>query len=330
MINPIDVLRRWRYGGQTGQDVWSAEGRMLAFGVGPILAIWIFLMITAPIVLDSVTLNVVYNGMPLIFLVGLVVNLKLLQARATEDANSLELALPYTAWRFPDGSIHWFDLKIPREGIEEITPFPDGGVGIHVNFLERYEWTDKKLNRTYVWQSANWKIPASLSNCFKRLGSGQLFHKNIFVNHNSCEAVTVYVKEFVETEQGWEPICKIQDTAYDYELFLNGKTPKAASTDQRDSLWYMAFKRTQRAFGSAIKHTENLEQRLEIAEKEGPQDFKEAADSRMKQARRRHAGIMGTHEALTSRLFKLIFNWKTILAVGVLVFILWYIGVLRF
>jgi len=279
---------------------------------------------------DALTAHFISQAMPIIVLGGLVGNLMLMKARATEDANSLELALPYTAWRFPDGSIHWFDLKIPREGIEEICDYQDGAKGIHVNFLERMEWTEKKLNRTYVWQSANWKIPSDLSSCFKRLGSGQLFHKNIFVNHNSCEAVTVYVKEFVETEQGWEPVCKVQDSAYDYDLFLNGKNPSASSQDPRDSLWYMAFKRTQRAFGSAVKHTEHLEQRLEVAEKEGPQDFKNAADSRMKQGRRRHASIMGTQEALSSRLFKLIFNWKTIVALGIVVLILWYIGVLRF
>jgi hypothetical protein len=330
MKSPLDYIRHWRYGGQTGQDVWSAEGRMVAFGIGPVLGIWILVSIAAPLMLDPLSAHFVDQAMPIIVMGGLVANLALMKARATEDANSLELALPYTAWRFPDGSIHWFDLKIPREGIEEVCDFPDGGKGVHVNFLEKYEWTDKKLNRTYVWQSANWRLPSSLSNCFKRLGSGQLFHKNIFVNHNSCEAVTVYVKEFVETEQGWEPVCKIQDSAYDYDQFLNGQNPSKHTEDPRDSLWFMAFKRTQKAFGSAMKHTENLEERLVIAEQQGPRDFKEAADNRLKAIRSRHAGIMNTAEPLTSRLFKLIFNWKTIVALGVVVLILWYIGVLRF
>jgi len=271
---------------------------------------------TAPLISIVVLNNFFITGTPLeeyswlITIMGLIGELGwigLLYMRAKAEANGL-IVFPQAHIRWPDGSSSWFDLKTMSDYIEQICKFEDGSLGYHIRFLDRYEHQDKKLPYPYVFQSMFWKAPAEWADTFERLSRGEVFHGNVFVDHGSCEPTTIWVKDVPETEDGFEPLCLVADSSFQYRQWLRNNGQGVAAKEGQSDLYLMPFMKTQAKIHSVLEHQQSIESRLYISESEKSDDFKKAADSRLKSIRKRHGRIMDTSEPLLSR----IFNFKTI------------------
>jgi hypothetical protein len=291
MLDIRGWIRRQRYGGITGLNQMDAQVKMILIALVPLVSMLVVMQLLLP---------EEFRGLAsIISLIGEAGAIGFVYMRAKTDGAGL-IPLPQSHWRFPDGDVVALDLKIRPGGITKICDFQDGGKGYHLQFTERYEHQDKKLPYPYVFQTAYLKTPTNFDEAIPRHAPGEFFHGNVFINHPACDYITIYVKDWAETEEGWVPNCVLGDCGHAYQQFLGGGKPKSSVGTE---LWYLSYKRAQKIVESQLQHNDILEARLEIAENDNPKDFKEAAERRMKAFRKRHGRVLDTSEPLLSRIF---------------------------
>jgi len=291
-----DKFQAWRQGAVTGAGFTENNIKMLGYLLAPFFAGWAVVRLLLPP--EQYDLYVGF------LLVGWLMWCVLLYNHAKSDASNY-LVFPQSTWRFPDGTVRTFDLKVPPDSWEKIIDFPNGDVGYYVEFRESYLVDLLNLPFPLVFNKAYWVLRGLWDKAFQRRAFGEFFHLGVYVNKPDCENISVYVTGYEPTEDGNIPVCLINDCSLAYEEAMKqAKTMKIGEKASLNSK-VLALTKERKKRLSMLSHTTFLEERVEIAEKDATIEFKDSADSRMENVRGRHGTIMETQKSLFSRIFKL-------------------------
>jgi len=314
-------ISRRRYGGITGLNQMDSNIKMLGVATAPLLLIVVinqFFIINTPLA--------EFTGLITMFGLGAeALWVGVLMARAKAEVNSL-IVFPQAHVRWPDGSSSWFDFKATADNIQQICKYTDGSRGYRIQFLDRYEHQDKKMPFPYVFTAMNWKVPAEWADTFERLSQGEVFHGNVFVDHGSCEPTTIWVKEIPETENGFEPLCLIADSSFQYKQWMRNNGHETGKVD----LYLMPFRRAQAKVHDLLEHLQTLETALQVERESKGKRFKGQVSNTVNTIREGVHDIDDTGEPLLRRIFNWSNIWKAMLVSGFLLLVLWLVGVIRF
>jgi hypothetical protein len=312
-------ISRRRYGGITGLNQMDSNVKMMGIGLAPLIGMILFnqfFIMGTPLEQYSWLVTI----LALVVEVGWI---GILYMRASNDANRL-IVFPQTHMRFPDGTSRWFDLKTRAGLVEEICEFEDKSKGYRVQFLDRFEHQDKKLPYPYVFQSMYWRAPAAWADSFERLCEGECFHGNVYVDIGSCEPLTLWVKDIPETEDGFEPLCYVSDSSFQYKQWLrnDGHDQKTPSTD----VYMMPFRKAQKKVSQLLEHTLTLETALQVEREAKGMKFRKQVDGTLNTIREGVHTIDDTSEPLINRIFKLQNIGIILLIIGVILFSHFFLG----
>lgn len=316
-------IQRRRYGGITGLNQMDSNIKMLLIGTAPLL-----LIVAVNQFFITGTPFEEFGWMITMFgLGGEAIWIGMLYTRAKAEANGL-IVFPQAHVRWPDGSSSWFDLKTTADGIQEVCQYPNGQRGYRIRFLDRYEHQDKKMPYPYVFNVMNWKVPAEWADTFERLSQGEVFHGNVFVDHGSCEPTTLWVKEVPETEDGFEPLCLVADSSFQYKQWLRNNGHEALKTQQPD-LYLMPFRKGQAKVRELLEHQMTLEIALDVERQAKGKNFKKQVDKTISTIRDGVHTIDDTSEPLLRRIFNFGNIWKAMVVIGFILLVLWLLGVIQ-
>ena len=231
------------------------------------------------------------------------------------------IPLPSAHTHFPDGSVAAYDFKIAPSGITFLCDFPDGGKGYRLRFIERYEHQDPKLPFAYVWQLMYLKTfpNTDFDKAVPQVSEAEVFHGNMYVTHPRTDLTTIWIKEFVETDEGWVPNAVLGATSYSYSQFLKGKQDPLDTTD----LSKMTLADTQRKVTQLEKHNVTLEVALEVERDQKGRKFREQVDKTINTLREGYDDIHSTKESWSSRILK--FRWGYVLILIGIALIIYYL-----
>lgn len=261
----------------------------------PFLVMWTFIKIFLPDEIYDLSVTVAM----LIWLVWVV----MLWAWAKSDAGNY-ICFPQSKWRFPDETSRTFDLKVPPDSWERLAdPFPDGSVPYRVDFSEKYLHDDLDMPFPRVFGGAYWLLPSWWDTSFQRRAYGEFFHKGVYITKPDCEDISVYVLGY--NPMNGYPICIINDCALTFENTVRASKHLSIGQLARLNSMQMLYQEARKKAGKMLTHTAYLEERVELAEKDTSQNFKDSADNRLRSVRGRHASIMSTAESWRTRIFNL-------------------------
>lgn len=304
-------LKGFRAGAVGGLNATENNLRMSAVLLAPFLVMWLGIKMLLP--------DEMYDFAVTIAMCVWLVWVVLVWAYSKSDANNY-IVFPQSKWKFPDGTCRTFDVKVVTDGWEKIVEFPDGSVGYRVYFADKYLYEDPDLPYPLTFDSAYWILPDLWDKAFQRRALGEFFHKGVFVTKPDCEDISVYVTGFEERENAVFPVCIINDCSLTYQKtieklqlpqFLGGGNPL-----------YLLYQAERRKNLKLASHTAYLEDALDIAGRQASEDFKNEADRRLKDARKRHASIMDTGQSWTTRFL----NLKTLAIVILGIAVVWFVG----
>jgi len=301
----LDKLGMLREPTVTGIGLTEANLKMMGVLLAPFLVCWTIIKFFLPVELYDQYIAYTFGG----WLVWII----MIWAWAKSDANNF-IVFPQSKWKFPNGDCRTFDLKVPPDSWELIEEFEDGSKGYKVWFDATYQYADPDLPFPRKWRMAYWNTPNTWDLSFARRAVGEFAHKGIFVTKPDCEDISVYVIGWETMDGEHFPNCVINDCALTYKQVLE----RASIVQKGDKAKLKSAQTNLRASRKKVhslnQHTAYLEDRVEIAEQESSEKFKESADNRMKAVRKRHARVMDTKESIWTK-FK---NFKT-LAIGILI-----------
>lgn len=290
----VDRLRSWRVGAVTGAGFTENNVRMMGALFAPFLVMWSIVKFFLPDALYDMSISVAM----VIWLVWCVV----VWAWAKSDANNY-IVFPQSKWKFPNGDCRTFDLKVPPDSWEELEEFPDGSRGVKVWFDQKYGYFDPDLDFPRIWRLAYWHLPSTWDISFRRRAFGEFFHKNVYVTKPDCEDISVYVFDWETTPKGETyPVCMINDCAFTYRQMLKNAKHMSIGQLLRLHTLQMQLSSLRKEAQKMTQHTAYLEERVDVAEKDSSDEYKNSADNRMKAVRKRHARVMDTGVPLGKRI----------------------------
>ena len=295
----------------TGIGLTESNLKMMGVILAPFLACFAVIRFCLPQELYDLYISFAFGG----WLIWVV----MVWAWAKSDANNF-IVFPQSKWKFPSGDCRTFDLKVPADSWEELEQFKDGSRGYKVGFDGTYEYADPSLPFPRVWSMAYWILPATWDLSFARRAFGEFFHKGVFVTKPDCEDISVYVI-------GWEtiggehfPVCLINDCALTYKRVMRATKLMSIGKASRNQALLTMLRASRKKVDSLNQHTAYLEDRVDIAERESAEKFKDSADKRMQANRKRVARIMDTKESIWTR-FKNLKTLAFVILIGILIFV---------
>ena len=306
----LNRLRSWRIGAVTGVNATENNVKMSGALLLPFIVMWFIVKLFLPDAMYDLAVSV-SMGIWVVWIVMLV-------AYAKIDANNY-IVFPQSKWRFPDGTCRTFDLKIPPDSWENIITFDDGSIGYKVYFSEKYLYQHPDLPYPYIFDCAYWVLPKLWDTAFQRRAIGEFFHKGVFVTKPDCEDISVYVLDFEERDGVMFPTCIINDCTDTYEKTMENHRLTLVSGGNPMGLLYSAERRRNLKLS---QHSAYLEDGLDVAGKDASKSFKDSADKRLKNVRRRHGSIMDTGESWTTKYL----NLKTLALVALAIVGIWFVG----
>lgn len=315
-------LRSWitskRYGGQTGLNEMGNSATMAGLFAGPVLVVWLLLLILCPVEFMDIGVIVMFGGW--------VAYLFVLHSGAKADANNYR-AFPQPKWRFPDGGQRTYNVMlIPPDAFKKVCEFEDGDMGYHLTWPDKFQYHQKGMPYPFVWNSALIKLPSNVDKSFAFSSAGEFYHKGIAIEHPASENVTIYVVDWDIKEGVVEPLCVVNDCAFRYEELL--KNSNKIKLSELPSLKRMQMivrdgKKRQMDF---LRTQGYLEDALEVEQKTKSKKYKATVEDGIKAVRSRVFTIMDTEESLIKR----VFTWKNLFKValffGVVLLVLWFLG----
>lgn len=295
----------------TGIGLTESNLKMVGVVLVPFLVAWIFIKIVLPPELYDLYVSFAFGG----WLIWVV----LVWAWAKSDANNF-IVFPQSKWRFPNGDCRTFDLKVPTDSWELLEEFKTGECGYKAWFDSTYQYDDPSLPFPRLWKMAYFITPSTWDKSFARRAFGEFFHKGVFVTKPDCEDISVYVIDWETMGGEHYPICLINDCALRFKEVLKETKVTSIGEASRLNAMLTMLRDARKKVDSINQHASYLEDRVEIAERESAEKFKDSADNRMKAIRKRHARVMDTGESIWTR-FR---NMKTLgyaILIGIIVFL---------
>jgi len=238
-------------------------------------------------------------------------------AWAKSDANNY-IVFPQSKWKFPNGDCRTFDLKVPPDSWQLVEEFEDGSKGYKVWFDATYQYDDPDLPFPRRWRMAYWNTPSTWDLSFARRAVGEFAHKGVFVTKPDCEDISVYVIDWETMDSEHFPNCVINDCALTYKQVLERAKLMEKGDKAKMKRLQMNLSDARKKVQSLSQHTAYLEDRVDIAEQESSQEFKESADNRMKAVRKRHARVMDTAESIWTK-FKSLKTLAIVILIGLII-----------
>lgn len=302
----------------TGIGLTESNLKMMGVILAPFLIGWSVIKFMLPPELYDLYITFAFGG----WLIWVV----MVWAWAKSDANNY-IVFPQSKWKFPNGDCRTFDLKVPSDSWELLDEFDDGSKGYLVIFEDTYEYADPSLPFPRIWSMAYFVLPAFWDMSFARRAFGEFFHKGVFVTKPDCEDISVYVIDW-ETQEGEHyPNCIINDCALTYKQVLERANIVAKGDKAKLKSLQTQLSKARKKVEALNVHTRYLEDRVEVAEQETSQKFKESADKRLQAIRKRHARVMDTAPSIWQRLKNLKWVGIGLIFLALILFIgrLWHL-----
>lgn len=294
MLDIRGWIRRQRYGGITGQSQTQAQVKVILLALIPLMFVMVIAQSSFP---------EEFKGFSTLIALGMDGGIFVfVYMKASTDVVKL-IPLPSAHTHLPDGVVKCYDFKIQAGGIIELCDFPDGSKGYRLQFIERYEHRDPKLPFAYVFQAMYLKTfpKTDFDKAVPQVSEAEVFHENMYVTHPRTDLITIWVKEWVETNEGWIPNAVLGATSYSYLQFLKAKQDPLDTTD----LSKMTLADAQRQVEELQMHNETLEISLETMREQKGRKHKEQVDKTLSAIRDGVHDIDETGEPILQRIFKI-------------------------
>lgn len=326
--NIIDRINAYRYGqtGITGLNELRNQATMFFLVVTPFVGAWMGIRV---LILSEMVTEIMGALLSMASIIGWGFYCGIFWALVSKDASQYK-CLPQCGNFFPDGQSTRFNMPIRKEGgITKRCDFADGSIGVEMHFLHRYLHQSPDMDFPYVFERGLVRLPSGVGNTFEFQQEGEWWHKGMIVTTSSCEHASIYWFDWVYEDDQWKPVGVLSDCMFNYNrakkrFFDPNKFIDVHEADE----YFMLYHQRRQKYEEQSRYTRTLEDAHKIALKHLGKSFKKEVDRTISAIRDGVHSISDIKEPIWKRVFKLGNIIKFVIVAGVIMVVLWRLGLL--